>query len=154
MPDMESLKLEGTMARKIKCTLSASGLEEMRNQILAYSNDLQRKCQILVSKLSKLGLDVVRQTMESIPSEEKGSYHTEVINASNGDIIGAAIRLSGDKVLFLEFSVEMDMEWEHTQVKDIGILRTDGGGLMKTERSTTLMVTGRICRCIMPRKRS
>lgn len=104
MPDMESLKLEGTMARKIKCTLSASGLEEMRNQILAYSNDLQRKCQILVSKLSNLGLDVVRQTMESIPSEEKGSYHTEVINASNGDIIGAAIRLSGDKVLFLEFS--------------------------------------------------
>ena len=64
------------MARKIKCTLSASGLEEMRNQILAYSNDLQRKFQILVSKLSKLGLDVVRQTMESIPSEEKGSYHT------------------------------------------------------------------------------
>ena len=42
--------------------------------------------------------------MESVPDEEKGSYYTEIVNTSNGDIIGAAIRLTGDKVLFIEFS--------------------------------------------------
>lgn len=42
--------------------------------------------------------------MESIPDEEKGSYYTEIVNNTHGDIIGAAVRLSGDKILFLEFS--------------------------------------------------
>jgi hypothetical protein len=42
--------------------------------------------------------------MESIPDEEKGSYYTEIIYNKNGDITGASVRLSGDKVLFIEFS--------------------------------------------------
>lgn len=73
-------------------------------QIQQYQNDLQRKVQIFVDILSKEGLQVVQTTMESIPLEEKGSYYTEVMNTSRGDIVGAAIRLSGDKVLFIEFS--------------------------------------------------
>ena len=101
---MESLKSEVMMARKIKCKLSASGLEEMRNKILGYSDDLQRKSQILVDRLSNVGLKVVKQTMKSIPKEERGAYYTEIITTSNGDIAGAAIQLTGDKVLFLEFS--------------------------------------------------
>ena len=42
--------------------------------------------------------------MESIPDEEKGSYYTEIIYDKNGNITGASVRLSGDKVLFIEFS--------------------------------------------------
>ena len=46
----------------------------------------------------------MQMTMEEIPSEEKGDYYTETINTSNGDIVGVAIQLTGNKVLFIEFS--------------------------------------------------
>lgn len=69
-----------------------------------YQKNFRRKVQILIDRLAKEGLQVVQSTMESIPDEEKGSYYTEIVNNSKGDIIGAAIRLTGDKVLFIEFS--------------------------------------------------
>ena len=69
-----------------------------------YQKNFRRKVQILIDRLAKEGLQVVQSTMESIPDEEKGSYYTEIVNNSKGEIIGAAIRLTGDKVLFIEFS--------------------------------------------------
>lgn len=93
------------MSKKvIKFGLSQKSIQNAIAEVRKYQNDLKRKNQILIDRLSKIGLDVVQSTMESIPAEEKGSYYTEVINNSHGDIIGAAIRLTGDKILFLEFS--------------------------------------------------
>lgn len=93
------------MAKKvIKCGLSQKSIQNAISEIRKYQQALQRKNQIFIDRLAKEGLQVVQTTMESIPSEEKGSYYTEIINNSQGDIIGAAIRLSGDKILFLEFS--------------------------------------------------
>ena len=85
------------MAKKIRISLSEKSIQNAIKEIEAYKREFQRK-------LSKIGLNVVRATMESIPAEEKGSYYTEIVNNSHGDIIGAAIRLTGDKILFLEFS--------------------------------------------------
>ena len=79
-------------------------LDEAIRQIRQYQNSLPRKVQTFIDRLAKEGLQVVQSTMESVPDEEKGSYYTEIVNTSNGDIIGAAIRLTGDKVLFIEFS--------------------------------------------------
>ena len=73
-------------------------------QIQDYRKDFPRKVQILIDRLAKEGLQVVQSTMKYVPDEEKGSYYTEIVNNSKGDIIGAAIRLTGDKVLFIEFS--------------------------------------------------
>lgn len=92
------------MGKTIKCSLSAKSIQNAINELKAYEKDLQRKNEIFVKKLSEIGLDVIQTTMESIPDEEKGSYYTEIINDINGNIIGASIRLSGDKVLFIEFS--------------------------------------------------
>lgn len=92
------------MAKKISISLSQKSIQNAINEVRKYQRELQRKNQIFIDRLSKIGLDVVQSTMESIPAEEKGSYYTEVVNNSHGDIIGAAIRLSGDKILFLEFS--------------------------------------------------
>lgn len=89
---------------KIIVNLSKSGIQNAINEVRKYQRELQRKNPIFIDRLSKIGLDVIQATMESIPTEEKGSYYTEVVNNSQGDIIGAAIRLSGDKILFLEFS--------------------------------------------------
>ena len=92
---------------KRKISINLFGNKSLSNairQIQDYRKDFPRKVQILIDRLSKEGLQVVQSTMESIPSEEKGSYYTEIINNSKGEIIGAAIRLTGDKVLFVEFS--------------------------------------------------
>ena len=80
------------------------GLDKAIQEIRQYQNSLPRKVQTFIGRLAKEGLQVVQSTMESVPDEEKGSYYTEIVNTSNGDIIGAAIRLTGDKVLFIEFS--------------------------------------------------
>ena len=87
--------------KKIKVELSQAGIQRAIREVKGYKADFMRKQQILIDRLSKIGLDVVRQTMESIPAEEKGSYYTEIVNNSRGDIIGAAIR---NQILFLEFS--------------------------------------------------
>lgn len=92
------------MAKKISISLSQKSIQNAIKEIEAYKREFQRKNQIFIDRLSKIGLDVVQATMESIPLEEKGSYYTEIVNNSRGDIIGAAIRLTGDKILFLEFS--------------------------------------------------
>ena len=92
------------MGKKIRFQLSHASIQKAIQEVKQYQNGLQRKQQIFIDRLAKIGLNVVQQTMESISEDEKGSYYTEIINNSQGDIIGAAIRLSGDKILFLEFS--------------------------------------------------
>ncbi len=91
--------------KQIKINLfDGVSINDAIKQIQEYNRNLKRKTQILIDKLAEKGLEVVQTTMESVPAEEKGSYNTEIINNSRGDIIGAAIRLTGDKVLFIEFS--------------------------------------------------
>ena len=91
--------------KKIKINLFDSrSLDKAIQEIRQYQNSLPRKVQTFIDRLAKEGLQVVQSTMESVPDEEKGPYYTEIVNTSNGDIIGAAIRLTGDKVLFIEFS--------------------------------------------------
>ena len=93
------------MAHKvIKMGLSSSSIQQAIKQLQEYENALKRKTRILVDKLAKEGIQVIRATMQSIPTDEKGAYYTEVMNTTKGDIIGAAVYLRGDKVLFLEFS--------------------------------------------------
>jgi hypothetical protein len=93
------------MANKtIKMTLSHNSIQDAIKQLREYQNGLKRKNEIFIKRLSEIGLDVIRSTMESIPEEEKGDYYTEVINDTKGEIIGISIRLSGTDVLFVEFS--------------------------------------------------
>lgn len=101
---MEFLKEETKMGKTIKCDLSTKSIQNAVKKLKAYQNELQRKNEIFVKRLAEIGVDVIQTTMESIPDEEKGSYYTEIINDQNGNIVGASVRLSGEKVLFIEFS--------------------------------------------------
>lgn len=93
------------MGKKITFSLSQKSVNEAIKEIEKYKQNLIRKQQIFVERLAKAGLEVVQQTMESVPEENKGSYYTEVIADGNGgNMAGAAIRLSGNKILFIEFS--------------------------------------------------
>lgn len=65
------------MSRKIiRCSLNHSSLRSAIQQLEAYQKDIQRKNQIFVDKLAQEGIQVIQTTMESIPSEEKGSYYS------------------------------------------------------------------------------
>ena len=90
--------------RTIKFEFSQKSIKNAIAELKKYQKEFDRKNKIFVDKLAKEGLQVVQSTMEAIPDEDKGSYYTEIINNSHGDVIGAAIRLSGQKVLFIEFS--------------------------------------------------
>lgn len=92
------------MAKTIKFALNEKSIKNAIKEIEDYKREFQLKNQRFIDKLADVGLLVVRQTMESVPSDDKGTYYTEVINTSDGDIVGASIRLTGDKVLFIEFS--------------------------------------------------
>lgn len=92
------------MTKKIRMNLSYKSIQRAIDEIENYRKELKRKNQIFVEKLSKIGINVIRETMESIPDEEKGEYYVESLNNSSGDMVGVAIRLSGTDVLFIEFS--------------------------------------------------
>lgn len=93
------------MSKKIKISLNSKSIQNAINQINAYQIKFQQKNEVFIQKLADIGLNVIQSTMESIPDDdEKGSYYTEIINDDRGNIKGASIRLSGDKVLFIEFS--------------------------------------------------
>lgn len=93
------------MSKKtINISLNSKSIQNAINQITAYQNRFKQKNELFIHKLADIGLNVIQSTMESIPDDEKGSYYTEIINNNRGEITGASIRLSGDKVLFIEFS--------------------------------------------------
>lgn len=92
------------MSKRIKCSLNQKSIQNAIDQLKSCQNELKSKNELFVKRLSELGLEVVQSTIESIPDEEKGSYYTEIINDKQGNIIGSSIRLSGNNVLFIEFS--------------------------------------------------
>jgi len=154
------------MSRKIiRCSLNHSSLRSAIQQLEAYQKDIQRKNQIFVDKLAQEGIQVIQTTMESIPSEEKGSYYTEVINMAISlvqqfDFPGTRFFLSSLAPVFLtertviHYRPVLIMVLVLTQTKNMLTTQTDGGMWMKVDESIILMVTGRICRCTMQKKLS
>lgn len=92
------------MAERITMGLSARSVQQAIRELEAYKNSLNAKCAELVKRLADIGLDTVNSTMASIPSEITGAYNTEIVLNQKGDICGAAVSLSGNKILFVEFS--------------------------------------------------
>lgn len=74
------------------------------NYIEQYRKELDMKCQLFVHELAKKGQQVTAQIMRSVPKEERGQYSVLVKHNQDGSMKNAKIILSGDKVLFVEFS--------------------------------------------------
>ena len=94
------------MARRtINVTLSPEGIRKAIEELNRYKADLQRKMEIIRDKLAGIGVDVIRQTMDEVAADdEPGEWYAEAIYDDKENMAGAAIRLSGNKVLFIEFS--------------------------------------------------
>lgn len=74
------------------------------NYIEKYKDGLDEKCELFVEALSKKGKQVVAQVMRNVPKEERGKYSVAVERREDGSMKSAKIILSGDKILFVEFS--------------------------------------------------
>ena len=77
---------------------------DVANYIDQYKRELDTKCEIFVQELAKRGQQVAVQIMRGVPKEECGTYSVFVEHDQNGVMQTARIVLSGDKVLFVEFS--------------------------------------------------
>lgn len=98
------------MAKTIQISLSQSSIQAAIKELEKYKKGLETKCQVFVNLLAQEGLQVVQITMESISDQDKGSYFTEVINNNDGTLKQATVRLSGEKILFLEFGAGIRYE--------------------------------------------
>lgn len=77
---------------------------QVANYIKQYQKDLDMKCQLFVDELAKTGQKVVVQVMNGVPKEERGQYSVFVEHNQDGSMKNAQLVLSGDKILFIEFS--------------------------------------------------
>lgn len=92
------------MARKISFDLSSKSIQAAIDELNQYRDDLRRKNNEFARRIAEAGIGTVKDIMDSIPDEESGEYDTELVMDVKGEVCGAAIRLSGNKVLFVEFS--------------------------------------------------
>ena len=73
-----------------------------------YISNLETNCETFVQRLSQEGLLVVEATMASIPNDhphyKAGDYTVSLTTTQDGDTYKAVISLTGDKVMFVEFS--------------------------------------------------
>lgn len=102
------------MAKKtFKCdALSISSIRQLQNQLKQYADRLSNKCEEVVKRLAKVGLEVIEQEIEkaSFTYDEKGiesgsdtEHHSEVKITSLKDYARADIAVSGREILFIEF---------------------------------------------------
>lgn len=90
--------------RTITISLNPESIRKAINELNQYKNELQRKIEILRERLVRQGIDVIHQTMAEVPGDERGEWYTEAIYDTGDYLAGAAIHLSGNKILFIEFS--------------------------------------------------
>ena len=88
------------MSKTIKILLSEESVRSAIKQVEAYRDGISRKMETLFSRLADIGIDVARATIDSIPSDEKGSTYPDKKDLSSN---GVTVFLGGDKVLFVEF---------------------------------------------------
>lgn len=88
----------------LKIGLNSKDIADAIQKVNDYKNNLNNKVQELVDRLGEVGLNVVQDVMSSVP-EETGDWHSAMVEPISGDgRIGCAIKLTGNKVLFIEFS--------------------------------------------------
>ena len=88
---------------KIEFSLSTSSIENAIAQIKAYQESLKEKNSIFLERLAKIGVEVIRETMMEVPEEQRFSEAWDAFSEKTAEN-AIAIKLMGDKVMFIEFS--------------------------------------------------
>ena len=71
------------MSKKIKVDLSVQGIEKIKQELLNYKNDLQVKCNEIVSRLTQLGLLVAKAKINESPMGKYVSIEVHILTENN-----------------------------------------------------------------------
>lgn len=71
------------MSKKIKVDLSVQGIEKIKQELLNYKNDLQVKCNEIVSRLTQLGLLVAKAKINESPMGKYVSIEVHISTENN-----------------------------------------------------------------------
>ena len=94
------------MSKKITISLNQKSIDSAIKDLKAYQQTLDAKTNELISELEKIGIETIKSIVSEIPYEDKGndiSVGSDGTEGSDG-VYKTRIRLSGSKVLFIEFS--------------------------------------------------
>lgn len=92
------------MAKTIQIHLNKKSIQKAITELEAYQIETNMKLREFVYELDKIGLDSIHATMSTINEDETGDYTAFIDEEYNGSDVKAKVHLTGNKVLFLEFS--------------------------------------------------
>lgn len=106
----------------IKCGLSQKSIQSAISELRKYQNDLQRKNQLFVERLSNEGINVIHTTMRNVDlGEDEWSYSAESITESTGTTAKEKIVLSGKRILYIEFGAGViHSQPQNPKAKELG----------------------------------
>ena len=93
--------------KKIKIQLSDRSILEAISQINKYKFELSTKTKLLVDRLAEIGINTINVTMRSVDAVDRGDYNAAPVpieGGANSPIQRMSVQLSGDQILFIEFS--------------------------------------------------
>lgn len=95
------------MANKtvIKIPLSKRGVDKALVRLKEYKKTIDDKIKELMDRLGEVGINTINATMQSVPEDdEPGDYSTLYDTKGSNGNYKTTIKLTGNKVLFIEFS--------------------------------------------------
>lgn len=109
--------------RTIKINLfDSKSLQKAIDEINQYKNDLPRKCDLFIRRLSEVGISVVHATMQNVDlGHDEWSYSVESITESSGITAKEKIVLSGKRILYVEFGAGViHSQPQNPKAKELG----------------------------------
>lgn len=92
------------MAKKINCRLSEQSFEKAAQEVEKYKKEINRKCELLASRLAMQGYTVTNMIVSSISPVYKGSdINVFVTSSKTTDGYSAQIVMNGSQSIFIEF---------------------------------------------------
>lgn len=94
------------MADKVlEIELTKESINKAIEYMKSYEESIEAKTRLLVQRLRQVGIEVIDAVMMSVPPVDRGEEYTiNEFQANSKGHVTAGITLSGDQVLFIEFS--------------------------------------------------
>lgn len=84
--------------------LTKESIDKAIEYLKTYEKSIDAKTKVLVERLREIGVNVINSAMMSVPPVDRGTYDADSFQENENGHIKATIFLSGDQVLFIEFS--------------------------------------------------
>lgn len=91
------------MARKINMTLSSKSVKDAIKELERYRDNLERKNEIFVKRLTEIGINVINSRIAQARTEDDKSFNIDRNIKPLKNSVVARIEVTGRNILFIEF---------------------------------------------------